>query len=153
MWHQVWPHNDLLLLRTKVQYLWHTYSWPPMPWHREAMDKEIIKAMATKFLEIFVISMLKNFVGVAWLIWMPHPLFKNRPNTYGTPCKSNWKKPSSYGDANALKWVWFGHSFHKLECFQHFFNEHDIWFCLNFSYFIFERVNSSGFWGPSDGWV
>ena len=25
LWHQVWPHNDLLLLKTKVQYLWHTY--------------------------------------------------------------------------------------------------------------------------------
>ena len=47
-------------LTFKVQYLWHTYLWPPIPWHRKAMDKEIIKAMATKFSEIFAISMLKK---------------------------------------------------------------------------------------------
>ena len=47
--HQAWPHNDLLLLKTKVQYLWYTYLWPPIPWHRKVMDKEIIKPMATKF--------------------------------------------------------------------------------------------------------
>jgi hypothetical protein len=29
-------------------------------WHRKAMDKEIVKAMATKFSEIFAISMLKK---------------------------------------------------------------------------------------------
>jgi hypothetical protein len=52
--------NDLLLLKTKVQYLWHTYLWPPIPWHRKAMDKEIIKAIATKFSEIFATSMLKK---------------------------------------------------------------------------------------------
>jgi hypothetical protein len=61
LWHQAWPHNDLLLLKTEVQYLWHTYLWPPIPWHRKAMDKEIIKAMATKFSEIFTIKMLKKY--------------------------------------------------------------------------------------------
>ena len=44
----------------KVKYLWHNYLWPPIPWHRKAMDKEIIKAMATKFSEIFAIIMLKK---------------------------------------------------------------------------------------------
>ena len=29
-------------------------------WHRKAMDKEIVKAMATKFSDIFAISMLKK---------------------------------------------------------------------------------------------
>jgi hypothetical protein len=29
-------------------------------WHRKAMDKEIVEAMATKFSEIFAISMLKK---------------------------------------------------------------------------------------------
>ena len=57
---QTWPHNDLLLLKTKVQYLWHTYLWPPIPWHRKAMDKGTIKAMPTKFSEIFAISMFKK---------------------------------------------------------------------------------------------
>ena len=60
MCHQAWPHNDLLLLKAKEQYLWHTYLWPPIPWHRKAMDKETIKAMATKFSEISAISLLKK---------------------------------------------------------------------------------------------
>jgi hypothetical protein len=37
-------------------------------WHRKVMDKEIVKAMATKFSEMFAMSCLKsieNFVGVA----------------------------------------------------------------------------------------
>ena len=53
------------------------------------MDKEIVKAMATKFSEIFAIVCFKsieNLAGVARLIWMPHPLFKKCPDTYGTPC-------------------------------------------------------------------
>ena len=55
------------------------------------MDKEIIKAMATKFSEIFAISMLKKHRkfcrrGLTHLDAMP--TFKNRPNTYETPCKS-----------------------------------------------------------------
>ena len=29
---------------------------------------------------------IENLVGVAWLIWMPHPFFKNRSDTYGPPC-------------------------------------------------------------------
>ena len=36
------------------------YLWPPIPWHRKAMDKEIIKAMATKFSKNFAIIMLKK---------------------------------------------------------------------------------------------
>ena len=43
------------------------------------MDKRKIEAMVTKFSEKFVIFLLKsieNFVGVAWLIWMPRPFLK-----------------------------------------------------------------------------
>ena len=32
--------------------------------------------MITKFSGKFAIIMFKNFVGVAWLTWMPHPLLK-----------------------------------------------------------------------------
>jgi hypothetical protein len=45
--------------------------------------------MVTKFSEKFAISMLKKhkkFVGVASFIWMPLPFFKNRSDTYETPC-------------------------------------------------------------------
>ena len=58
--HQTWPHNDLLLLKTKVQYLWYIYLWPPIPWHRKAIDEEMIKGMATKFSKMFAIIMLKK---------------------------------------------------------------------------------------------
>ena len=58
----------------KVQQ--HTNSWPPIPlimWHRKAMDKEIVKAMATKFSEIFAISMFKKHREFCRRgIWMPH---------------------------------------------------------------------------------
>ena len=53
------------------------------------MEKEKIEAMVTKFSEKLAIIMLKkieNFVGMAWLIWMPHPFFKTRPDTDETPC-------------------------------------------------------------------
>ena len=29
---------------------------------------------------------IENFVGVALLIWMPHPFLKNDPDTYETLC-------------------------------------------------------------------
>ena len=58
--HQAWPHNDLLLLKTKVQLLHHTYLCPPLMWHNKAMDKGKIEAMATKFSEKFAINMLKK---------------------------------------------------------------------------------------------
>ena len=59
-----------LPLKVNKEYIlrhqaWHTYLWPPIPWHRKAMDKEIIKAKATKFSEIFAIKSIANFVGVA----------------------------------------------------------------------------------------
>ena len=60
LWHQAWPHNYLLLLKTKVQLLHHTYLWPPLMWHNKAMDKGKIEAMATKFSEKFAINMLKK---------------------------------------------------------------------------------------------
>ena len=60
LWHQGWPHNDLLLLKTKVQLLHHTYLWPPILWHSKAMHKGKIEAMATKFSIMFAISMLKK---------------------------------------------------------------------------------------------
>ena len=58
-------------------------------WHRKAMDKEIVKAMATKFSEIFAISMLKkhrNFCRRDLTHLDATPTFKNRPNTYDAPC-------------------------------------------------------------------
>ena len=55
---------------------------PSIPWHRKAMDKGIFKAMAAKFSEIFSIRLLIKHRK----FWMPHPLFKNRSDTYGTPC-------------------------------------------------------------------
>ena len=60
LWHQAWPHNDLLLLKTKVQLLHHTYLWPPLIWHNKAMDMEKNEAMATKFSEKSDIDMLKK---------------------------------------------------------------------------------------------
>ena len=60
LWHQAWPHNDLLILKTKVQVLHHTYLWPPLMCNDKAMDKEKIEAMATKFSEKFAIDMLKK---------------------------------------------------------------------------------------------
>ena len=54
------------------------------------MDKEIVKAMATKFSEIFAISMLKKhrkFCRRGLTHLDTTPTFKNRPNTYGLPCK------------------------------------------------------------------
>ena len=88
LWHQAWPHNDLLLLKTKVQYLWYTYLWPPIPWQRKTTYKKIIKAMATKFSEIFATSMLKmhrKFCRRGFTHLAATPTFKNRPNTYGPP--------------------------------------------------------------------
>ena len=61
-------------------------------WHRKAMDKEIVKAMATKFSEIFAISMLKKhrkFCRRGLTHLDATPTFKNRPNTYETPCNIN----------------------------------------------------------------
>ena len=58
-------------------------------WYRKAMDKEIIKAMATKFSEIFAMNMLKKhrkFCRRGLTHLDATPAFKNRPNTYGTPC-------------------------------------------------------------------
>ena len=58
-------------------------------WHRKAMDKEIVKAMATKFSEIFAISMLKKhrkFCRRGLTHLDATPTFKNGPNTYGPPC-------------------------------------------------------------------
>ena len=59
-------------------------------WHRKVMDKEIVKAMAIKFSEIFAISMLKKLRkfcrrGLTHLDAIP--IFKNCPNTYETPCR------------------------------------------------------------------
>ena len=62
-------------------------------WHRKAMDKEIVKAMATKFSEIFAISMLKKhrkFCRRGLTHLDATPTFKNRPNTYETPCNSSF---------------------------------------------------------------
>ena len=63
-------------------------------WHKKAINKEKNEAMATKFSEKFAmkyiekwLKSMENFVGVALLIWMPHPFFKNRPDTYETPCR------------------------------------------------------------------
>ena len=58
-------------------------------WHRKAMDKEIVKAMATKFSEIFAISMLKKhrkFCRLGLTHLDATPTFKNLPNTYASPC-------------------------------------------------------------------
>jgi hypothetical protein len=54
--------------------------------------------MATKFSEIFAISMLKKlrkFCGRGLTHLDATPTFKNSPNTYETPCKqknANWLK-------------------------------------------------------------
>jgi hypothetical protein len=60
--HQAWPHHDLLLLKTKVQLLHHTYLCPLILWHSKAMDKGKIEAMATKFSEKFAISIHKKHI-------------------------------------------------------------------------------------------
>ena len=71
---------------------------PPMPlvmWHIRAMDKEIVKAMATKFSEIFAKSMLKKhrkFCRRGLTHMGATPTFKNRSDTYETPCKHFFTK-------------------------------------------------------------
>ena len=61
---------------------------PPMPlvmWHIRAMDKEIVKAMATKFSEIFAISVLKKhrkFCRRGLTHLDTTAISKNHPNTY-----------------------------------------------------------------------
>ena len=88
LWHQAWPHNDLLLLKTKEQLLHHTYLWPPILWHSKAMDKGKIEIMATKICYKFLcLKSIENFVGMAWLIWMSHSFLKNLPDIYETPCR------------------------------------------------------------------
>ena len=62
---------------------------PLIMWHRKAMNKETVKAKATKFSEIFAIGMLKKHRKFCWRGWThldATPTFKNRPNTYETPC-------------------------------------------------------------------
>ena len=53
--------HGLLLLKTKVQLLHHTYLWPPILWHSKAMDRDKMEAMATKLSEKFAIIMLKKY--------------------------------------------------------------------------------------------
>ena len=58
-------------------------------WHRKAMDKEIVKSMATRFSENFAITMFKRhrkFCRRGMSHLDATPTFKNRPNTYETPC-------------------------------------------------------------------
>ena len=55
-------------------------------WHRKAMDKETVKAMATKFSEIFAISMFKKHKRCGLTHLNTTPTFKKCPNTYETPC-------------------------------------------------------------------
>ena len=58
-------------------------------WHRKAMDKEIVTAIATKFSEMFATSMLKKhrkFCSRGLTHLNATPILKNRPNTYETPC-------------------------------------------------------------------
>ena len=64
-------------------------------WHRKAMDKDIVKVMATKFSEIFAISMLKKhrkFCRRGLTHLNATPTFKNRPNTYGPPCNQHFQR-------------------------------------------------------------
>jgi hypothetical protein len=92
LWHQAWPHNELLLLKTKVQQA-HQYLFMAsntlIMWHRKAMDKEIITALATKFSEKCR-KKHKNFCRRGLTHLDATPTFKNCPNTYETPCRSNF---------------------------------------------------------------
>ena len=67
-------------------------------WHRKAIDKEIVIAMATKFSEIFAISMLKKhkiFCRRGLTHLDATPTFKNRLNTYDSPCIESLDHPIS----------------------------------------------------------
>ena len=60
-------------------------------WYRKAMDKEIVKAMATKFPKNFAIGMFKKhrkFCRRGLTHLDATPTLKNCPNTYETPCMS-----------------------------------------------------------------
>ena len=46
--------HGLTILKTKVQYLWHTYLWLPIPWHRKAMEKELVKLWPPNFQKILL---------------------------------------------------------------------------------------------------
>ena len=57
------------------------------------MDKGKIEAMVTKFLEKFAIIMLKkhrNFCRRGLTHLDATPIFKNRLDTYETPCRWSW---------------------------------------------------------------
>ena len=58
-------------------------------WPSKTMDKGIVKAMATKFSENFAISMLKKhkrFCRRGLTHLDATPTFKNRSESYETPC-------------------------------------------------------------------
>ena len=62
-------------------------------WHRKAMDKGIVEAMATKFSDNFAISMLKKhrkFCRRGLTHLDATTTFKNRSDTYETPCILMW---------------------------------------------------------------
>ena len=54
------------------------------PWTKEKL--KLWSPNFQKSLPKSCLKSLENFVGVVWLIWMPHPLFKNRSDRFGTPC-------------------------------------------------------------------
>ena len=58
---------------------------PKIMWHRKAMDKKIVEAMATKFSENFAIGMLKKYRKICrrdLTHWNATPTLENRSETY-----------------------------------------------------------------------
>ena len=92
LWHQAWPHNDLILFKTILSIYGLQYPWScctARPW-----TKKKIELLATKFSEKFGLSMFKKHRkfcrrGLAHLD--PTPIFKNHSDDYETPCKCFYK--------------------------------------------------------------
>ena len=55
------------------------------PWIKEKL--KLWSPNFPKNLPQLCLKSIKIFVGMAWLIWMPHPFLKNCSDTYGPPCK------------------------------------------------------------------
>ena len=62
-------------------HLWSTIR----PWTEKEM--KLWPQNFQKSLLKICFKSIENLIGMALLIWMPHPFFKNCPDTYETPCK------------------------------------------------------------------
>ena len=58
------------------------------------------------------------FVGLAWLILTPHPFFKNRSDTYETPCMNDTRLAQIMNSNNLVESIWLFHDWPNLTFIQ-----------------------------------